>query len=183
MRGQPPVLPGSVIIRHRIRFLRSCVISSFVILHREHSLRHRFKQAPCQNRRYSLCRIRHIFPSRFVTMPQGSPPREGPFSLHRRQRPPLPCSPCRMTDFRRCFPAIFLHFSQELLSPPAHRRSAGRLSPFRQFLLSPPLFFGNSVLLLPDLCVYFAQSIQRKRRDKPAALSLRSSSDGYPSQR
>jgi len=24
-----------------------------------------------------------------------------------------------MTDFRRCFPAIFLHFSQELLSPPA----------------------------------------------------------------
>ena len=140
MRGRPPVLPGSVIIRHRIRFLRSCVISSFVILHREHSLRHRFKQAPCQNRRYSLCRIRHIFPSRFVTMPQGSPPRERPFSLHRRQRPPLPCSPCRMPDFRRCFPAIFLHFSQEFLSPPAYRRSAGRLSPFRQFLLSPPLF-------------------------------------------
>ena len=42
-------------------------------------------------------------------------------------------------DFRHCFPAIFLHFSQELLSSPAHRRSAGRLSPFRQFLLSPPL--------------------------------------------
>lgn len=41
------------------------------------------------------------------------------------------------------FPSLlsryFLHFSQELLSPPAHRRSAGRLSPFRQFLLSPPL--------------------------------------------
>ena len=55
------------------------------------------------------------------------------------QAAPLPCTPCRMTDFRRCFPAIFLHFSQELLSPPAHRRSAGRLSPFRQFLLSPPL--------------------------------------------
>lgn len=41
--------------------------------------------------------------------------------------------------FPSLLPAIFLHFSQELLSPPAHRRSAGRLSPFRQFLLSPPL--------------------------------------------
>lgn len=46
----------------------------------------------------------------------------------------------RMTNFRHCFSTIFLHFSQELPSPPAHRRSAGRLSPFRQFLLSPPLF-------------------------------------------
>ena len=33
-------------------------------------------------------------------------------------------------------------------------------------------YFGNSVLLLPDLCVNFAQSIQRKRRNKPAGLSL-----------
>ncbi len=182
MRGRPPVLPGSVTIRHRIRFLRACVIllRNFT---QEHSLRHRFKQAPCQNRRYSLCRIRHIFPSRFVTMSQGSPPRRGRFHFHRRQRPPLPCSPRRMTDFRRCFPAIFLHFSQELLSPPAHRRSAGRLSPFRQFLLSPPLFSVIPSFFCRIYVFIFLHSLYKKRRDKPAALSLRSSSDGFPSQR
>lgn len=47
--------------------------------------------------------------------------------------------------------------------------------PFPAVFAVSDAFFGNSVLLLPDLCVYFAQSIQRKRRDKPAGLSLRSS--------
>ena len=169
MRGRPPVLPGSVIIRHRIRFLRSCVISSFVILHREHSLRHRFKQAPCQNRRYSLCRRVSPTGVAVFTPPQAAPS-AAMFSLPNDGFPSL---------LSRYFSAL-----QSGVPVTAGPQAVCRTPlPFPAVFAVSAAFFGNSVLLLPDLCVYFAQSIQRKRRDKPAALSLRSSSDGYPSQR